>query len=433
MSSISQPRLAVFGGPKAVPLEFKPYVSVGPREAAAVQRVMQSGTLSAFYGLWCDQFFGGPEVKAFEKAWSERFGVRNTVSVNSATSGLIAAMGAVGVTPGSEVIVPPYTMSATAVAPLFYGGIPVFVDNEPDTFNLDIAAVRKAITPKTKAILAVNLFGHPAHLKELRALADANGIKLVEDNAQSVLTKEHGRYAGTIGHIGVFSLNYHKHIHTGEGGMCTTDDDDLARRMQMIRNHAENSVEPLGYDDPTNLVGQNYRMSELHAAIGIEQLAQIDEHVGKRQKIGQRLSEAASGLEGLTPPLVREGCSHAYYVWSMKLDAAKLGVSRTVFAKALEAEGFPVSTGYVAPLYLLPLFQKRIAFGTFPFNLTERTYEKGMCPVTERMHYDELVCYEPCVSDVDDDGARMLGEAIRKVHAHREELARRAAELETTA
>src|SRR4029078_6127570 len=123
--------------------------------------------------------------------------------------------------------------------------------------------------------------------------------------------------------------------------------------------------------------------------------------------------------EGLTPPIVREGCTHAYYVWSMKLDAKKLGLSRTVFAKALEAEGFPVSTGYVAPLYLLPLFQKRIAFGTFPFNLTERTYARVMCPVTERMHSEELFCYEPCVSDVDDAGARMLGEAIRKVHQHR--------------
>ncbi|CAN5909496.1 DegT/DnrJ/EryC1/StrS family aminotransferase [soil metagenome] len=426
-------KLAVFGGPKAVPIDFKPYTSVGPREAAAVARVMASGTLSAFYGLWCDQFFGGPEVQAFEKAWSERFRVRHTVSVNSATSGLIAAMGAVGVTPGSEVIVPPYTMSATAVAPLFYGGIPVFVDIEPDTFNLDVGAVKKAITPKTKAILAVNLLGHPANLAELRALADANGIKLVEDNAQSVLTKENGRYAGTIGHIGVFSLNYHKHIHTGEGGMCTTDDDDLARRLQMIRNHGENSVEPLGYDNPTNLIGQNYRMSELHAAIGIEQLAAADEHVSRRVRIAERLTEAAQGLEGLTPPVVRDGCTHAYYVWAMKLDAKKLGVSRAAFVKALEAEGFPIAAGYHAPLYLLPVFQKRIAFGTFPFNLTERTYAKGMCPVTERMEYEELVCYQPCVSDVDDAAARLLGTALRKVHQHRDELAARASELEARA
>jgi perosamine synthetase len=422
-------QLAIFGGPRAVDRSFGPYPSMGKREAAAVARVMESGTLSAFYGSWSDEFFGGPQVRAFERAWGDRFGSKHVVSVNSATSALIAAMGAVGVTPGSEVIVPPLTMSATAVAPLFYGGIPVFVDLEPDTFSLDIEGVKKAITPKTKAIIAVNLFGHPAHLEELRAIADAHHIALVEDNAQSILMKEHGRFAGTVGHIGVFSLNYHKHIHAGEGGMCATDDDALARKMQMIRNHAENIVEPTGMEDPTNMVGFNFRLTELAAAIGIEQLASVEEHVGRRVRIGERLTEAAQGLEGLTPPSVRAGCTHAYYIWALRVDAKKLGVSRDVFAKALEAEGFPNATGYVRPLYHLPLFQKRVAFGGYPFNLTERTYLKGMCPVAERLHFEEIVNYEPCASDVDDEGALLLGSAIRKVHRHRDELAARQNEV----
>src|SRR5262249_5209652 len=157
-------------------------------------------------------------------------------SINSATSGLMAAMGAAGISPGDEVIMPPFTMSATAMAPLTYGGIPVFVDIEPDTFCLDLDAVRAAIGARTRAVLAVNLFGHPARLHELRALCDEHGLKLIEDNAQAMLAEEHGRYAGTIGHIGVFSLNYHKHIHSGEGGICTTDDERLARRLQQIRN-----------------------------------------------------------------------------------------------------------------------------------------------------------------------------------------------------
>ena len=424
-------QLAIFGGPRAVDRTFRPYPSIGKREAAAVARVMESGTLSAFYGSWSDEFFGGPEVQAFERAWGERFGAKHVVSVNSATSGLIAAMGAVGVTPGSEVIVPPLTMSATAVAPLFYGGIPVFADVEPDTFSLDVAAVKKAITPKTKAIIAVNLFGHPAHLHELRDIADAHRIALVEDIAQSILTTERGRPAGTIGHIGVFSLNYHKHIHAGEGGMCTTDDDTLARKMQMIRNHAENIVEPTGMEDPTNMVGFNFRLTELAAAIGLVQLAAVDEHVRRRVRLGERLTEASRGLEGLTPPIVREGCTHAYYLWALRVDAHRLGVPRDLFAKALEAEGFPNAIGYVRPLYHLPLFQKRIAFGGYPFNLTERTYPKGLCPVAERIHVEELVSYEPCAHDVDDEGARLLGEAIRKVHQHREELAAR--QIEVTA
>lgn len=422
-------KLAIFGGTPAVTRRFALYPSVGQAEADAVARVMASGTLSAFYGSWGDEFLGGPMVKRFERAWADRFRVKHAVSVNSATSGLIAAMGAIGVTPGCEVIVPPYTMSATAVAPLFYGGIPVFADIDEDTFTLDVDAVRAAITPKTKAILAVNLFGHPARLAALRELADKHGIYLVEDNAQAILAEEDGRYAGTVGHIGVFSLNYHKHVHTGEGGMCTTNDDRLAQRLQMIRNHAENIVEPLGIEDPTNLVGQNYRMTEMSAAVGLAQLERLDHHVGRRATLGRILTETSEGLEGLSPARARAGCTHAYYLWTARIDESRLGVTRAVFSKALAAEGFTHFNGYVRPLYLLPLFQRRIAFGTYPFNLTERTYPKGLCPVTERMHERELLCYETCAEDVDEEGARLLGAAICKVHAQRDELRARADEI----
>lgn len=410
--------LALLGGSPHVATPFPPYPAVGEAEAQAVARVARSGTLSGFYGSWGPEFLGGPVVKEFEAAWAARFGAKHCVSVNSATSGLIAAMGAVGVTPGDEVIVPPYTMSATAMAPLFYGGIPVFVDIEPDTFCLDVDLVRKALTPRTKAIVAVNLFGHPARLAELRALADERGIFLVEDNAQAITALEGGRPTGTIGHVGVFSLNYHKHVHTGEGGMCLTDDERLAQRLQMIRNHGENVVEALGLDDPTNLVGQNYRMTELSAAVGLEQLARLDDHVGRRVAIAEALVEAADGLAGLTPTKPRAGCTHAYYVWTCRVDEAALGVSRAVFADALRAEGFACATGYVRPLYLLPVFQKRRAFGAWPFDLTERTYAKGLCPVTERMHEHELLSFETCAWDIDARGARLLGEALRKVHAN---------------
>lgn len=421
--------LALFGGSPVLGAPFPPYPSIGAAEADAVRDVVASGCLSGFYGSWGDEFLGGPTVKRLEAAWSERFGVAHTVSVNSATSGLVAAMGAVGVTPGSEVIVPPFTMSATAIAPLMYGGIPVFVDIDPDTFCLDVDAVAAAITPKTRAIVAVNLFGHPARLADLRALADAKGLALVEDNAQGILATEHGRLAGTVAHIGVFSLNYHKHIHAGEGGLCTTNDPQLALRLQLIRNHAENIVEPLGIEDPTNLVGHNFRMTELSAAVALTQLARVEEHVGRRQRLGDALTRACEGLEGLTPTRTRAGATHAHYVWTLRVDADRLGVSRALFARALAAEGFPNFEGYLRPLYYLPVFQKRIAFGAYPFNLSDRTYEAGLCPVAERMHYHELLCFETCAYDVDDEGARALGQAVRKVHAQRATLARRAAEV----
>ena len=419
--TIVNERLAILGGEPVIGAPLPPDVTVGPDEAKAAMRAFERGSLSAYYGSWGDEFLGGVEVKAFEAEWAETFKVPHVVSVNSATSGIIAALGAIGLSPGDEVIVPPYTMSATVVAPLFYGGIPVFVDIEPETFCLDVAKVAAAITPKTKAILAVNLFGHPARLAELRSLADRHGIHLIEDNAQGPLASENGAYAGTIGHIGVFSLNYHKHIHTGEGGMCVTSDPELALRMQAIRNHAENILEPSGIADPVNMIGQNYRMTEMSAAVGRAQLAKIEHEVGRRQRLAEALSEGLGGLEGLTIPTVREGCRHVYYVWAMRIDEAALGVSRAAFSRALTAEGFPHGTGYLRPLYMLPVFQKRIAIGRdhWPFTLTDRQYTAGMCPVAEHMYGHEIMLFEPCAYRVDDALTDRLVGAVRKVHALR--------------
>ncbi len=415
--------LAINGGKPAVQ-NLTPYISMGEEEIAAVTKVMRSGCISKFLGAWGPDFFGGETILAMEAAWSQKFNCQYSVSVNSASSGLFAAVGAVGVGPGDEVIVPPYTMSATAMAPLIYGGIPVFVDIEPETFCLDPVKVKAAITPRTKAIIAVNLFGHPARLTELRALADQHKIKLIEDNAQGPLATESSRFAGTIGHIGVFSLNYHKHIHTGEGGVCTTDDKELALRLQMIRNHAENAVDPAGIEDLTNLVGYNYRMTEIGAAIGLEQLKKSDTLVDSREKIANQLTQALSGLTGITPPVVRNDCRHVYYTWCMRYDATATGVSRKVFCEALKAEGLPIFEGYVKPLYLLPVFQKRIAIGSkgFPFDLTERTYQKGLCPITERMHEQELIGVSVCSYALPQSELDQVIEGITKVYKNRSEL-----------
>ena len=412
--------LALDGGEPALPAPLRPYPSMGEAEAAAVRRVVESGCLSGFYGSWGEQFAGGPLVREFESAWSERFGVRHTVSMNSATSGLFAAVAAAGVKHGDEVIVPPYTMSATVVAPLVYGATPVFADIEPDTFCIDPVSVRKRITSRTRAIIAVDLFGHPAALRELRALADEHGIWLIEDTAQAPFATEHGRYAGTVGHIGVFSLNYHKHIHTGEGGMCVTDNDELALRLQLIRNHGENVVDALGLSDITNLVGFNYRMTELSAGVGLEQLARADEHIARRVTLAQRLSDAVRELPGITPPVVRSGCTHVYYVWAARIEAEVLGTSRRRFSEALQAEGFPHGTGYVRPLYMLPLFQRPPADSGFvAAALAAGDYRPGICPVAERMHASEVLFFETCMYDVDEAAAGRLAQALRKVHAQR--------------
>lgn len=410
-------KLALFGGTPAVVGPLKPYVTIEDDDRAAVDRVMRSGVLSGYVGAWCDAFDGGPVVREFEQTFRETFRCNHAIAINSNTSGLIASMGAVGVGPGDEVIVPPTTMSATAMAPLFYGGIPVFADIEPDTFCLDLESVKAAISPRTRAILVVNIFGHPANLAALRALADERGIYLIEDNAQGPLAMENGRYAGTVGHIGVFSLNYHKHIHTGEGGVCTTDDDKLADRLRMIRNHAENVVEQLGGGDLTNLVGFNFRMTELQAAIGMSQLAKAERFVAARERIADTFTKRLGGVAGLTPPVVRSDCRHVYYVWIGKYDERATGVARDVYARALAAEGVPVSIGYVEPLYLLPLFQKRIAIGSngWPFTLTNRSYAKGLCPVAERMHEREMLELHVCSWQFEDAEIDAVCDAFEKV------------------
>lgn len=417
-------KLAIFGGNPAIRSPLQPFRTMSERERQAVIEVIDDDCLSGFYGSWGDKFLGGPKVRAFEEAWALRFNCQHAVTVNSATTALIAAIGAAGVGPGDEVIVPPYTMSATAIAPLVYGGIPVFADIEDDTYCLDIDSVRKAITPRTRAIIVVNLFGHPARLHELRKLADERGIVLIEDNAQSPLAQEYGRYAGTIGHIGVFSLNYHKHIHTGEGGICATDDANLAFRMQLIRNHGENVVEGFNVTDLTNLVGFNFRMTELSAAVGLVQLERADELVGRRVALAEALTKGVSDLTGIIPPTVRRDCTHVYYAWILRLDEEYLGITRDAFSRALAAEGFPHGVGYVRPLYLLPLFQQRIAIGRqgFPFNLGAPDYSRGICPVAEKLHEHELLSFETCAFDVSEGQVHQLVDAIRKVHANRTEL-----------
>tara|TARA_R110000782_G_scaffold137977_11_gene230459 strand:+ start:5186 stop:6445 length:1260 start_codon:yes stop_codon:yes gene_type:complete len=417
-------KLAILGGTPVITKPFPTYISVGEKERTALLEVIDSNCLSGFYGSWEDGFLGGSKVLEFEAAWSSYFGTKYSVSVNSNTSGLLAAMGAIGLSPGDEVIVPATTMSATAVTPLFYGGIPVFADIDCDTFCLDVESVLSNITEKTKAIIAVNLFGQAAPLKQLRQIADAKGIYLIEDNAQAPCATENDEYCGTIGHIGVFSLNYHKHIHTGEGGVCTTNDDNLAQRLQLIRNHAEAVVGPAQVKDLSNMIGLNLRLTEMSAAVGLVQLSDIDKHMEKRNSFARKLTEGLSDLLGIQVPIVREGCHHVYYVWALKYDEDILGVPRNKFIDALLAEGFPCSYGYVPPLYRLPVFSKRIAFGqdSYPFNLTDRTYYDGMCPNAERLHEELLIDVEICAHDVSESDVDLIIQAFLKVYENRSNL-----------
>lgn len=399
------PQLAIKGGEPVRKRLFPAYNTIGKEEKEAVQKVLDSGNLSQYLGVWADDFFGGTTVRKFEEAWCRTLNVQYAVSVNSNTSGLFASIGACGIGPGDEVIVSPYTMSASAIAPVVYGGVPVFADIDPDSFCLDPKSVEAKITPRTKAILIVHIFGHPADMDAMMAIAKKYKLKVIEDCAQAPMGKYKGRYVGTIGDIGVFSLNYHKHIHTGEGGVVVTNNANLAERVQLIRNHAENVIEAKGITDLTNMIGYNYRMTEVEAAIGIEQLKKLPTLLEQRLQNAVFLHEALGSITGLSSTAwVEEPSLHTFYVQPLKYDQSFFGLHRNDFVNAVKAE-IPsailretaplIGAGYVRPLYLQPIYQQRAAFAFNNDRFQSKVdYSKGICPVTERMHFNELITHE---------------------------------------
>jgi len=412
--------LALLGGPKTITSTFRRYNPIGAEELQAAREVIESGVLSQFIGAWHEDFYGGPKVREFERRAADYFGVKHAVTVNSWTSGLVAAVGAVGIEPGDEVIVTPWTMSASATAILHWNGIPVFADIDRDTYNLDPASIEKNISPHTRAIMAVDIFGQSADMDEIMAIADKHGLKVISDTAQAPGAMYKGRHAGTCAHVGGYSLNYHKHIHTGEGGILVTDDDRIAERLQLIRNHAEVVVGDKGVADIGNMVGHNFRLGEIECAIGIEQLKKLKGFVESRQVLAAALTAGLKGLAGLKTPVVRPDRTHVYYGYPMQLDPGALGVGRDRICDALAAEGVRVSRKY-QNIHLLPMYQQKIAFGSrgFPWSSDicrrEVDYAKGICPVAEDLNDRTHIAFGMCVYDLGLGDIELIVQAFRKV------------------
>lgn len=315
------------------------------RQIRAVTKVLKSGNLVQ-----------GPEVEAFEAEVGALIGVTHCVAVNSGTSALHLGMLAIGIGPGDEVIAPSFSFAATANAIELTGASVVFADISPDDFNIDPNHVESLITPRTKAVLAVHIYGHPARVDHLEAICKRHQILLIEDAAQALGAKANNRYAGAIGTFGALSFYATKNISSGEGGMITTSDADLARRARLLRNQGQE----IKYKN--EIIGFNNRLSDVHAAIGREQLRNIQNWDGKRQRNAKYLSEHLIGAE---LPSIRDGNHHAFHQYTIRVPANR----RQELSVHIAECGVQSGVYYPTPIHLLPSFRERRNFDGTVVNL----------------------------------------------------------------
>ena len=304
---------------------------IGDDERAAVDAVLCSGGLAQ-----------GPKVAQFETEFAAIVAERPCVAVNSGTSALILALKAVGIRAGDEVIVPSFTFAATANAVVLAGATPVFADITPDTFCLDPAAVRAAITPRTTAVLPVHLYGHPADMPALAEIASRHNLAIIEDAAQAHEAALSGTPVGAFGDAAAFSFYPTKNMTSGEGGMVVTCEDSAARTVRLLRNQG------MEQRYRNEIVGYNMRMTDIHAAIGIVQLARLHAWNQRRRVIAAFYDRH---LEGVTTPVVRDGARHVYHQYTVMVES-----DRDAFAADLAQRGVGTGVYYPTPVHELPSF-----------------------------------------------------------------------------
>jgi len=383
-------KLALFGGEKIRKEPFPPHPIIGEEEKGAVMEVLQSGNLSSFLAAPGKYFLGGKRVRKFEELFSDYHGVKYAVAFNSATAALHAAVVACGVKPLEEIIVPPYTFTSTATCALMNNSIPVFVDIKSDTFNIDPEKIEENISPLTKAVIPVHLFGHPTDMDEIMAIARKYNLKVIEDCAQAPGAIYKNRLVGTIGDCGIFSFTENKNITCGEGGMLITNDEKVAEIARLVRNHGEAVIAEQPRTYRSTILGWNYRLTEVDAAIGIEQFKKMDYFNNERIKLANYLTFQLQNFEGLTPPYVYEENKHVYYVYALKYDELKVGILRNRFVDAINAEGIPFSAGYIKPLYFNPIYHDNKPY-IYKHYAGNANYKQGLCPVAEECHFNTVI------------------------------------------
>lgn len=365
-------KLAIEGG-NPVRESMLPYGRqwIDDDDLAAVADVLRSDWLTT-----------GPKIMQFEKSFAEFVGTTEAVTVSNGTAALHAVTYALGIGPGDEVIVPAMTFAASANCVVYQGGTPIFTDVDPDTLLIDVADTESKITPHTKAIIAVDYAGQPCDYDALREITDRHGLALVDDACHAIGGSYKGRPVGSLADLNTFSLHPVKHITTGEGGVITTNNSELARRMRVFRNHGitsdhrQRAEQGSWFYEMVDL-GYNYRITDFQCALGMSQLRKLPEWVVQRQRIAGMYDKAFAEISAVSPLSVRANSNHAYHLYVVRFEPAHLRTDRNTLFQALRAEGIGVNVHYI-PVHLHPFYQER--FDTKP----------GLCPVAESA-YEQIV------------------------------------------
>lgn len=368
--------------------------SIDEEDINAVVEVLRSDWLTA-----------GPKIAEFEEAFSRYVGAKYAVAVSSGTAALHAAMFALNIGPGDQVIVPSLTFAASANCVVYQKGTPVFVDVEPDTLLIDPQDTERKITPRTKAIIAVDYAGQPCDYDALRDIAERRHLSLVSDACHSLGATYQGRSAGSLADLSAFSFHPVKHITTGEGGIVTTDNEGYAQRLRIFRNHGimtdhrQREKENSWFYEMVEL-GYNYRITDFQCALGLTQMKKLPGWLARRREVARQYDAAFAGIKGIKPLSLRSEVGHAYHLYVIRINQAETGMTRGEFFQALRSRGIGVNVHYV-PVHLHPFYQNH--FGT----------SRGQCPVAEAAY--EQILSIPMYPTMSDEEINIVINTIRSL------------------
>ena len=390
-------KLAIHGGNPSINTTLEKYKWVNLEVMPRIEELIKSNSFSGFLAQPTSEHLGGPNIIKLESIWSQISDAKHAVTFNSWTSGLMAAVASLNLKKGSEVIVSPWTMSASVSCIVANNLVPVFADIEIESFNLDPVDVQSKITKRTSAILAVDIFGKPCDAISLSKIARDNGLKFIIDSAQTPRARVLGNRTSVYSDISGISLNRHKHIQVGEGGIAVTNNQMYADRLRLIRNHAEVTGDQTL--DSSIKYGHNWRLGEIEAVLAVYQLENFDHHIDHRVNSALKLINLLSSIPGIVLPKVTSKFEHDFYIIGIKLNDS-LKEYRNEITSALKAEGIlNLLVGYQA-LHRLPSFMG---------------YRQNDLPVTNDLHDSSFIGLYMCGHYYKDENVVEIGEAFHKV------------------